>query len=87
MIDAAAYLPDRDPMTRYLAEKVRNNLRGLDRCAAAHRNPLGAYFDGQSFEDEGTDRWSILRPWQNNYVGWALDRAAVRLRRRASPAR
>lgn len=77
MIDAAAYLPDGDPMKPYLEDKVRNNLRWLDRYAAEHQNPLGVFFDGQSFEDEGTDRWSIPRPWQNNYVAWALDRAAA----------
>jgi hypothetical protein len=75
MVDAAAYLPDGDPVKSYLADKVTNNLKWADEYATAHVTPLGTYFEDQTADTVGTKIWSIPRPWQNNYVAWSLDHA------------
>jgi hypothetical protein len=75
MVDAAAYLPDGDPVKDYLAEKILNNLKWADYCVEAHVTPLGTYFEGQAPEQAGTKIWAIPRPWMNNYVAWSLDHA------------
>jgi hypothetical protein len=76
LADAAAYLPDSDPVRDYLANKVVNNLKWADQYAESHLTPLGSYFEGQPPETASGKVWSIPRPWQNNYVAWSLDHAA-----------
>jgi hypothetical protein len=75
MVDAAAYLPDGDPVKGYLADKIRNNLEWADKYAQTHVTPLGTCFEGQAPEQVGTEVWAIPRPWQNNYLAWSLDHA------------
>ena len=75
--DAAAYLPDNDPMKRYLADKVVNNLNDLEVYAQTFKSgPLQTLFPGRRPEDE-TGRyqpymWIAL--WEQTYVAWAVDR-------------
>jgi hypothetical protein len=75
MVDAAAYLPDGDPVKDYLAEKVLNNLKWADKYAETHVTPLGTHFEGQAPEQAGTKVWAIPRLWMNNYVAWSIDHA------------
>ena len=73
LTDAAAYLPDGDPMRAYFAAKVRNNLAWADELALRHVTPLGTYFERTQHVPVG--QWVATAPWQNNYLAWALDRA------------
>jgi hypothetical protein len=75
LADAAAYLPNNDPVRAYLTQKVQNNLSWADNYAVSHVTPLGTYFDGPdtTYVSNG---WSIYRLWMNDYVGWSLDHAA-----------
>jgi hypothetical protein len=73
MVDAAAYLPDGDPVKDYLAEKVVNNLKWADGYAENHVTPLGTYF--QRLGPEGATDKVVEALWQNNYVAWSLDHA------------
>lgn len=75
LVDAAAYLPDADPFKALFTEKVVNNLRAYDEYAERHKPPVGSIFEGQAPEQLGTTIWAIPRPWQNNYLAWALDHA------------
>jgi hypothetical protein len=70
LADAAAYLPDNDPVRAYLAARVRTNLRWADRYADGHRTPLGT-----SFERKGDEGRTHQLTWMNNYVAWAIDHA------------
>lgn len=77
LVDAAAYLPDADPMKAYLAEKVGYNLAWMDNYANTFQTPLGTLFEGrrnENFDPSMNDRgWIAL--WEQNYVAWAIDHA------------
>ncbi len=75
LVDAAAYLPDEDPIRPYLAEKVMNNLKWADTYAQTHITPLSTCFQGQDPQQVQAKLIAIPRPWQNNYVAWSLDHA------------
>jgi len=75
--DAAAYLPDSDPMKRYLADKVVNNLNDLESYAQSFKSgPIQTLFPGRRPEDENSRyqpyMWVSL--WEQTYVAWAVDR-------------
>jgi hypothetical protein len=74
--DAAAYLPDDNPMKHYLASKVWNNLAYLDDYAATFDSgPVQTLFPGRRPEDTVSQyqpyMWISL--WEQSYVAWALD--------------
>jgi len=74
--DAAAYLPDADPIKRYLADKVVNNLQDLETYAQTfNAGPLQTLFPGRRPEDEmGRYQpyvWIAL--WEQTYAAWAVD--------------
>ena len=75
--DAAAYLPDADPMKRYLADKVVNNLNDLEVYAQTFKSgPLQTLFPGRRPEDE-TGRYQPymwISLWEQTYAAWAVDR-------------
>jgi hypothetical protein len=75
--DAAAYLPDNDPMKRYLADKVVNNLTDLETYAQTFKSgPLQTLFPGRRPEDE-TGRYQPymwISLWEQAYAAWAVDR-------------
>jgi hypothetical protein len=79
LVDAAAYLPDSDPMHAYFTRKVQQNLAYADTYADTTHTPLGTYFDslytGPAPEDWGSTGLFIDRPWMNLYVAWSLDHA------------
>lgn len=75
MVDAAAYLPDGDPVKAYLVQKVANNLNWADDHAEKHVTPLGSYFEWPGPDRGNTKTWTIRSPWQNNYLAWSLDHA------------
>lgn len=74
MADAAAYLPDGDPMKAYLAQKVANNLAWLDSYAAGHQTPLGTLWEDKRPENDGSDR-AWIATWEQHYLAWAIDHA------------
>src|SRR5205823_3930819 len=76
LVDAAAYLPDKDAVRAYLTQRVANNVKWADKEAKEHKTPLGTYFEGQSPEQRDAKVWGIPRPWENNYLAWSLDHAA-----------
>jgi hypothetical protein len=76
MGDAAAYLPDLDPMKPYLASKVLANLNALDKYAASFDSgPVQTLFPGRRPEDSMPQYqgyvWISL--WEQSYVAWAID--------------
>jgi hypothetical protein len=75
--DAAAYLPDNDPIKRYLADKVVNNLNDLEVYAQTFKSgPLQTLFPGRRPEDE-TGRYQPymwISLWEQTYAAWAVDR-------------
>jgi hypothetical protein len=75
LADAATYLPDRDPVRPYLAEKVMNNLKWMDEYAQTHVTPLGTFFEGRNPDEVTAELVWIPRPWQNNYIAWSVDHA------------
>lgn len=72
MTDAAAYLPDADPMKGYLQEKVQNNLAWLDNFAAG-AGPIGAAF--MDFDTSISPNHAVISLWAHNYLAWAVDHA------------
>lgn len=72
LADAAAYLPDSDPVKPYLAQKLLNNLRWADEYAVDHQTPLETVFETADRAKEGKVGISL---WENNYVAWAIDHA------------
>jgi hypothetical protein len=77
MGDAAAYLPDNDPMKRYLAEKVLNNLAYLDDYAQTFSSgPLQTLFPSRRPEDENPryQPYMWISLWEQTYLAWAVDR-------------
>ena len=73
LADAAAYLPDNDPLRAYFTAKVQNNLAWADELALRHVTPLGTYFENTNYVPVGQP--VAVAPWPNNYLAWALDRA------------
>lgn len=77
LVDAAAYLPDADPLKGYFAEKVQNNLAWLDAYAASQTNPLGILWEYKRSENVdpsfSSQAWIAL--WEQNYLAWAIDHA------------
>jgi hypothetical protein len=76
--DAAAFLPDSDPVKAYLTQKVLNNLKWLDNYAATAPKPLGVAWLGTR-PGPGTtapiaDQIGVAL-WAHNYVAWAIDHA------------
>jgi hypothetical protein len=75
--DAAAYLPDVDPMKRYFADKTLNNLMNLDAYAQSHNSgPLQTLFPSRRPEDENLryQPYMWISLWEQSYVAWAVDR-------------
>src|SRR5262249_50433052 len=74
--DAAAYLPDDDPLKAYLASKTFANLAYLDTYAATFDSgPVQTLFPGRRPEDTVGQyqpyMWISL--WEQSYVAWAID--------------
>jgi hypothetical protein len=74
--DAAAYLPDDDPLKGYLAAKTFANLAYLDTYAATFDSgPVRTLFPGRRPEDTVAQyqpyMWISL--WEQSYVAWAID--------------
>lgn len=75
--DAAAYLPDRDPMKRYLAAKVLNNLAYLENYGQTFQSGrLQTLFPSRRPEDENPryQPYMWISLWEQTYLAWALDR-------------
>ncbi len=75
--DAAAYLPDVDPMKRYFADKTLNNLMNLDAYAQSHSSgPLQTLFPSRRPEDDNLryQPYMWISLWEQSYVAWAVDR-------------
>ncbi|HMF97781.1 MAG TPA: hypothetical protein VKE96_25955 [Vicinamibacterales bacterium] len=75
--DAAAYLPDADPMKRYFAEKTLNNLKNLDAYAQSYSaGPLQTLFPSRRPEDDNPryQPYMWISLWEQAYVAWAVDR-------------
>ena len=75
LADAAAYLPDADPLKNYLAAKVANNLKYLDGYADLYASPLGAMFCDKRPENQSKPPYVYIAPWELDYLTWAIDRA------------
>jgi hypothetical protein len=75
LVDAAAYLPDGDSVKDYLAQKVTNNLRGLDEMAAAAGSPLGTLWEDKRPENQFAAPKVWISTWEQNYLAWAIDHA------------
>jgi hypothetical protein len=78
LADAAAYLPDSDPMKGYFAQKVENNLQWLDTWAQQNTGPLGvAWIRPSSTMFEGDPQhlqvWD--KSWMDDYLAWAVGHA------------
>jgi len=74
--DAAAYLPDDDPMKTYLAAKTFANLAYLETYATTlDSGPVQTLFPGRRPEDTVAQyqpyMWISL--WEQSYVAWAID--------------
>ena len=75
LTDAAAWLPDTDPMKGYLANKVQNNLADLDAMASSTTLPMSLTFLDLPGYHIGQGSPVSMPPWQRNYVAWAIDHA------------
>ena len=74
LCDAAAYLPDSDPIKPELNRIVRENLAWLDDWARAHVGPLKmAWLPGYGTETDATHRFAQL--WMYDYLAWSIHRA------------
>ncbi len=81
MADAAAYLPDADPLKPYLAEKVAHNLAWLEEFGQTQAGPLGVAFHG-AFNVAADDFWGSqpdpplrVKLWFENFAAWGIQRA------------
>jgi hypothetical protein len=76
--DAAAFLPDTDPVKAYLTQRVLNNLQWLNNYAATASKPLGVAWLGTRPGPGATaspgDQVGVAL-WAHNYVAWAIDHA------------
>ena len=74
LCDAAAYLPDNDPIKPELRRIVQENLTWLDNWAQTHTGPLKmAWLPGYGTEVDGTQRFAQL--WMYNYLAWSIHHA------------
>lgn len=73
LADAAAFLPDADPLKPYFAAKVANNLKWLDDFADSCKSPCGATFDSRRPEN-GPGKPAVEANWEERFVMWAIDR-------------
>lgn len=73
--DAAAYLPDSDPMRQQFQRMVRENLTWLDDWATRHAGPLKmAWLPGYGTEvDNNGQRFAQL--WMYDYLAWSIQHA------------
>ena len=73
--DAAAYLPDGDPMQSQYRRIVRENLTWLDNWATKHAGPLKmAWLPGYGTEvDHNGQRFAQL--WMYDYLAWSIHHA------------
>lgn len=72
LTDAAAWLPDSDPMKEYFRRKVDNTLTKWDSLARNTSTPLGNIFD----ETDQVDRSRVVsKQWQLGALLWAVDHA------------
>jgi hypothetical protein len=78
LTDAAAFLPDTDPVKTYLTVKLLNNLQWLDNHAAGSAGPLGVAWLGTR-PGPGTTAPPTAQVgvalWEHNYVAWAIEHA------------
>lgn len=74
MADAAAYLPDSDPVKTYLATFVNNNLAWFNTYATGHTAPVGTYFEQVSNWGNAGNA-CVMSVWENNYVAWSIQHA------------
>jgi hypothetical protein len=78
LADAAAFLPDADPVKGYLAQKLENNLQWLDNYAATTPAPLGVAWLGTRpgpGETAAPQDQVGVALWAHNYVAWAIQHA------------
>ena len=74
--DVAAYVPDADPYRAYFRDKVRNNLAWLEAYGAtAPGGPFEWLFAGKRPEDLSYAPASVVAPWEQQMLLWAIDRA------------
>jgi hypothetical protein len=73
LADAAAYLPDGDPMKPYLADKIANNLAWLDEQVRTKTGPLGVAWIILPWSLQEISHKLIVSLWQYNYLAWAID--------------
>ena len=74
--DAAAYLPDGDPLKAYFAAKTLANLANLDQYAASFDSgPVQTIFPGRRPEDAtgAYQPYMWISLWEQSYVAWAID--------------
>ncbi len=72
--DAAAYLPNGDPMKTPLRRIVMQNLAWLDNWAKTKAGPLKmAWLPGYGTEVDGTQRFAQL--WMYEYLAWSIQHA------------
>ena len=73
--DAAAYLPDSDPMRQQFQRIVRENLNWLDDWTKRHTGPLKmAWLPGYGTEvDNNGQRFAQL--WMYDYLAWSIQHA------------
>jgi hypothetical protein len=74
--DAAAYLPDGDPLKNYFAARTLANLANLDSYAATlDSGPVQALFPGRRPEDAtpAYQPYAWISLWEQSYVAWAID--------------
>lgn len=76
MVDACAYLPDGDAAKAYFADKIANNLAWLDDYVATHPSPLGTLWIDKRPENSWAAPKVWIATWEQNYLAWAIDRAA-----------
>jgi hypothetical protein len=67
--DAAAYLPQNDPMASYFADVATNNLQWADTYATNHQTPLGTSFE---FTQNGKVGVSLF---MDGYLSWSIAHA------------
>lgn len=72
--DAAAFLPNRDPMKTPFRRIVTQNLAWLDNWAKTKAGPLKmAWLPGYGTEVDGTQRFAQL--WMYEYLAWSIQHA------------
>ena len=73
--DAAAYLPDSDPMRQQFQRIVRENLTWLDDWTRRHTGPLQmAWLPGYGTEVDN-DHQRFAQLWMYDYLAWSIQHA------------